>query len=38
MTTWIILRAAGIGAYVMLFLSVSWCLIATSGALGKRVS
>lgn len=38
MTTWIILRAAGIGAYVMLFLSVSWGLIATTGALGKRVS
>lgn len=38
MTTWIVLRAAGIGAYVMLFLSVSWGLIATTGALGKRVS
>jgi cytochrome b561 len=38
MTTWIVLRAAGIGAYVMLFLSVSWGLIATTGVLGKRVS
>ncbi|HZD78759.1 MAG TPA: hypothetical protein VE646_01800, partial [Actinomycetota bacterium] len=38
MTTWIILRAAGIGAYLMLFLSVSWGLVATTGALGKRVS
>lgn len=38
MTTWIILRAAGIGAYVMLFLSVVWGLIATTQALGKRVS
>ena len=38
MTTWIVLRAAGIGAYVMLFLSVAWGLVATTGALGKRVS
>jgi predicted ferric reductase len=37
-TTWIVLRAAGIGAYLMLFLSVSWGLIATTGALGRRVS
>jgi methionine sulfoxide reductase heme-binding subunit len=35
-TTWIILRAAGIGAYVMLFLSVSFGLIATSTPFGKR--
>lgn len=38
MTTWIILRAAGIGAYLMLFLSVSWGLVATTAAFGKRVS
>jgi len=38
MTTWIVLRAAGIGAYLMLFLSVSWGLIGTTGILGKRVS
>ncbi len=38
MTTWIILRAAGIGAYLMLFLSVCWGLIGTTGVLGKRVS
>ncbi len=38
MTTWIVLRAAGIGAYLMLFLSVAWGLVATTGALGKRVS
>jgi sulfoxide reductase heme-binding subunit YedZ len=38
MTTWIILRAAGIGAYLMLFLSVSWGLLATTALLGKRVS
>jgi len=37
-TNWIILRAAGIGAYAMLFLSVSWGLVATTGALGTRVS
>lgn len=38
MTNWIILRAAGIGAYLMLFLAVSWGLVGTTGALGKRVS
>jgi cytochrome b561 len=37
-TTWIVLRAAGIGAYVMLFLSVVWGLIATTSAFGKRIS
>jgi DMSO/TMAO reductase YedYZ heme-binding membrane subunit len=37
-TTWIVLRAAGIGAYVMLFLSVAWGLAATTSVLGKRVS
>ena len=29
-TTWILLRAAGMGAYVMLFLSVAWGLVATT--------
>lgn len=38
MTTWIVLRSAGIGAYLMLFMSVAWGLVATSGALGRRVS
>ena len=38
MTTWVILRAAGIGAYVMVFLSVAWGLISTTGALGRRIS
>lgn len=38
MTTWVILRSAGIGAYLMLFLSVAWGLVGTSGALGRRVS
>ena len=38
MTTWILLRSAGIGAYLMLFMSVAWGLIGTSSALGRRVS
>ncbi len=38
MTTWIVLRAAGIGAYVMLFLSVAWGLASTTTILGKRFS
>lgn len=36
MTTWIVLRAAGIAAYVMLFSSVAFGLIATSTPFGKR--
>jgi len=36
MTTWIVLRAAGIGAYVVLFAAVAFGLIATSGPFGKR--
>jgi cytochrome b561 len=35
---WILLRAAGIGAYVALWLSVAWGLIATTGVVKKRVS
>jgi methionine sulfoxide reductase heme-binding subunit len=35
-TTWIVLRAAGIGAYVMLFLSVAFGLSATSAPFDKR--
>jgi sulfoxide reductase heme-binding subunit YedZ len=38
MRTWVILRSAGIGAYLMLFLSIAWGLVATSAALGRRVS
>jgi methionine sulfoxide reductase heme-binding subunit len=38
MTTWVILRSAGVGAYLMLFFSVAWGLVGTSGALGRRVS
>jgi cytochrome b561 len=37
-TNWIVLRAAGIGAYLMLFLAVSWGLVATTSPFGKRVS
>jgi len=36
--TWIILRAAGIGAYLMLFASVSWGLVATTQLFGKKVA
>jgi len=38
MRTWVILRSAGIGAYLMVFLSVAWGLVATSSALGRQVS
>ena len=38
MIAWIVLRAAGIGAYVTLFLTVVWGLVATTSVLGKRVS
>jgi sulfoxide reductase heme-binding subunit YedZ len=38
MTTWILLRAAGIGAYVALFLSVAWGLLASAGLTPRRIS
>lgn len=38
MSTWTIIRASGIGAYVMLFASVAWGLAATTAPFGKRVS
>lgn len=38
MTTWLLLRAAGVGAYLVLFLSVVWGLIGTTSVMGKRVS
>ena len=38
MTMWILLRALGIGAYVMLFLSVVWGLASTTSIFGKRIS
>jgi sulfoxide reductase heme-binding subunit YedZ len=36
--TWIILRAAGIGSYIALWLAVDWGLIATTSLVTKRVS
>jgi len=36
--TWILLRAAGIGAYLMLFMTVSWGLVATTSVVAKRIS
>ena len=38
MTTWILLRAAGIGSYIALWLAVDWGLIATTSLVTKRVS
>ena len=38
MTTWILLRAAGVGAYVMLFMAGAWGLVATPAVVTKRVS
>lgn len=38
MRTWIVLRAAGIGAYLALFLSVAWGLLATTSLVTRRVS
>jgi len=37
-TTWDLIRAAGIGAYLMLFMTVAWGLASTTAPLGKRVS
>jgi DMSO/TMAO reductase YedYZ heme-binding membrane subunit len=37
-TIWILLRAAGIGAYVALWLAVVWGLVATTGIVKKRIS
>ena len=36
MITWNVLRAAGIGAYLMLWASVAWGLLGTSTVVGKR--
>jgi methionine sulfoxide reductase heme-binding subunit len=36
MITWIVLRAAGIGAYLLLFASVAWGLVATSAFFGRK--
>ena len=37
MILWNIIRAAGIGAYLMLWASVTWGLVATTSLFGKRV-
>ncbi|HXF36581.1 MAG TPA: hypothetical protein VNO17_05300 [Actinomycetota bacterium] len=37
-TTWVVLRAAGIGSYLMLFLAVAGGLVATAAPFGRRVS
>jgi sulfoxide reductase heme-binding subunit YedZ len=36
-TTWNVLRAAGIGAYLMLWASVAWGLVSTTQVFGRRV-
>jgi DMSO/TMAO reductase YedYZ heme-binding membrane subunit len=38
MTNWNVLRAAGIGSYIMLFLAVAWGLAGTTTPFGKRIS
>lgn len=38
MTTWNLLRAAGIGSYVMLFFSFAWGLLSTTAFFGKRLA
>lgn len=38
MTTWIIIRAAGVAAYVALFLSVAWGLVSSTSLVTKRIS
>jgi hypothetical protein len=35
--TWNVIRAAGIGAYVMLWASVTWGLVATTSVFGRRI-
>jgi len=37
-TTWTVIRAAGVGAYLALFLTVSWGLIATTSLLSTRIA
>jgi DMSO/TMAO reductase YedYZ heme-binding membrane subunit len=38
MLTWIVLRAAGIAAYLMLWATVSWGLVGTTSLLGRKVA
>jgi DMSO/TMAO reductase YedYZ heme-binding membrane subunit len=35
---WVLIRAAGIGAYIALFLSVAWGLVSSTGVITKRMS
>jgi len=37
MTTWIVLRAAGVAAYVAFFLSVAWGLVSSTSLITKRI-
>jgi predicted ferric reductase len=37
-STWVILRAAGIGAYLMLWASIAWGLASTTTIMGKRAA
>lgn len=36
MSTWTIIRASGVGAYLMLFMSVAWGLASTTAPFGRR--
>ena len=36
--TWLLTRSAGVGAYLMLYLSIAWGLLATTSLVTKRVS
>ena len=36
--TWLLIRSAGLGAYLMLFLAVAWGLLATTSLVTSRVS
>ena len=38
MLTWIVLRAAGVAAYLMLWATVSWGLVGTTSLLGRKVA
>ena len=38
MTTWIVLRAGGVGAFLMLFGAVSWGLISTTSLISTRIA
>lgn len=38
MMTWVLLRAAGIGAYVALWLAVAWGIVATTGVVKRHIS